>query len=745
MTVPPEERPRAATLVPVGVTRDSLVRLADGTGVALRPGSARLVHGSRRETLTSLPARALLGALDPDGAPRPLHAVLADALADHASTSPGGATRTIPAAGWMAALASLVARGTVLVDPPGAGLVAPHPLRGFLGAPTTSLAAGPMPVEVDVVGATRGATGAAVRAALAACGFAAEIGAATSTAPPAARVVLTADLTSGAARAAYDSALAAGVPVLPVGLGQRTVLLAPVLGPQGTCPACLVRSLAPGAEHDPPDDVPLGWSPAVEAVAGGLVAGCLAQHLSGRPAPAWELVALDVADASTRRHRLIRFTTCGRCGRPPAPRRTATAPTPVRAADGYRSTGAAEFVARVDALVDPLTGVVTEVSDAEQVAGGWVVRARHRVRTGAGWTTMPALGRGPDPLAARASALGEAVERYSVSWHGDEVHRTATLASLGHDGLDPAEWLLFAPGQVSESGPVPRRLDPDEVVDLLPLTSITSGRTRWAPASTLLFGHPGPHDVGTPDSNGCAAAATWSEAVLHGLLELVERDAASLWWYPRAHRPAVDPQVLDARTRAATDARLQAVGRRWWLLDLTHDLGVPVVAAVSARTAPEGSGEGEAVVLGLGAHLDVARAARRALGELDQMLALGPDTDPDAHPPVAREFWATARTSTHSYLHPDPDAVRCPARVAPSGDAATDVRALVDVLAAHRVEVLVHDASRPETGVPVARVLAPGLRHLDRRLAPGRLHDVPARLGWVEPGPRELNPVWLFV
>jgi len=59
--------------------------------------------------------------------------------------------------------------------------------------------------------------------------------------------------------------------------------------------------------------------------------------------------------------------------------------------------------------------------------------------------------------------------------------------------------------------------------------------------------------------------------------------------------------------------------------------------------------------------------------------------------------------------------------------------------------VLAHDSTRPEVGVPVARVLAPGLRHLDRRLGPGRLHDVPARLGWVPPGPRELNPVWLFV
>jgi len=41
-------------------------------------------------------------------------------------------------------------------------------------------------------------------------------------------------------------------------------------------------------------------------------------------------------------------------------------------------------------------------------------------------------------------------------------------------------------------------------------------------------------------SNGCAAGNTREEAILQGFLELVERDAAAIWWYGEIRRPAID-------------------------------------------------------------------------------------------------------------------------------------------------------------------------------------------------------------
>jgi oxazoline/thiazoline synthase len=49
--------------------------------------------------------------------------------------------------------------------------------------------------------------------------------------------------------------------------------------------------------------------------------------------------------------------------------------------------------------------------------------------------------------------------------------------------------------------------------------------------------------------------------------------------------------------------------------------------------------------------------------------------------------------------------------------------------------------------LPVAKVIVPGLRHFWARFAPGRLYDVPVRLGWISRplAEEELNPVPMFL
>ena len=46
------------------------------------------------------------------------------------------------------------------------------------------------------------------------------------------------------------------------------------------------------------------------------------------------------------------------------------------------------------------------------------------------------------------------------------------------------------------------------------------------------------------------------------------------------------------------------------------------------------------------------------------------------------------------------------------------------------MEFLVLDQTRPDIGMPVVRVIVPGLRHFRERFAPGRLFDVPVEMGW---------------
>jgi len=57
------------------------------------------------------------------------------------------------------------------------------------------------------------------------------------------------------------------------------------------------------------------------------------------------------------------------------------------------------------------------------------------------------------------------------------------------------------------------------------------------------------------------------------------------------------------------------------------------------------------------------------------------------------------------------------------------------------------DQTRPDVELAVARVIVPGMRHMWARFAPGRLFDVPVRLGRLArpTAYADLNPLPVFL
>src|SRR5262249_37421026 len=117
-------------------------------------------------------------------------------------------------------------------------------------------------------------------------------------------------------------------------------------------------------------------------------------------------------------------------------------------------------------------------------------------------------------------------------------------------------------------------------------------------------------------------------------LELVERDAYAIWWYNRLRRPEIDlDKVGDSYVRDLRD-QFAAMGRHLWVLDVTSDLGIPVVIAVSHWKEDAQ----EHVDFAAGAHFDLRIAVLRALTELNQFMAITrikgrpPDDGPDPLP-----------------------------------------------------------------------------------------------------------------
>ena len=147
---------------------------------------------------------------------------------------------------------------------------------------------------------------------------------------------------------------------------------------------------------------------------------------------------------------------------------------------------------------------------------------------------------------------------------------------------------------------------------------------------------------------------TLEEATLQGFMELVERDAVAIWWYNRIPRPAVDLDSFELPYVHQLREFYAGINREFWVLDVTHDLGIPTLAAVCRRT----DREVEDIVLGFGAHFDPNIALLRALTEVNQFMPsvtmhtsdggtryLFPDQG-------AIDWWKTATIANQPYLSP---------------------------------------------------------------------------------------------
>jgi ribosomal protein S12 methylthiotransferase accessory factor len=236
-----------------------------------------------------------------------------------------------------------------------------------------------------------------------------------------------------------------------------------------------------------------------------------------------------------------------------------------------------------------------------------------------------------------------------------------------------------------------------------------------------------------PLSTGSAAGRSWDAAALHGLLELIERDAASLWWQgghrggaiPPQHEAQIEARALLARLRHPVSAR------RSWLLDITTDIGVPCVAAVSCL--PDGFG----FALGLAARPTLRAAARSAVLEMCQLEL--------AHAVVeakCREHGEAAlneRDRTHRRRATLLNADRClllqpaPERTGHLAIDTTDpkgaLRPIVERLGQFGIESFGLNLTRTGFGVPAARVIAPGLQPIPSEIVTPRLADMIARTG----------------
>lgn len=582
----------------------------------------------------------------------------------------------------------------------------------------------------------------------------------------------------------------AGTPWMLVKPTGTETWIGPVFRPgESACWECMAQRIRGNRQVERylgGKDGSVRWLPAHAPVAAAAVqlAGALAalelQRLLAAGATSLDgaLVTLDLATLSTERHAVVRQPQCPVCGDPAvgvADLEVRLEPRPkVFTSDGgHRTCTPEETAARLAKHVSRITGAISSLTKQTRNDNGlevsyaaghnfalmqdsmYFLRKNLRGRSG---------GKGRTDAQARAGAICEAIERFDGVFRGDERRIRASYAELGDRALHPERLLCFSEAQYAKRDAwnavqatnfhtVPERLDPELVIDWSPVWSLARERSLYVPTAYCYFGHPDirEHFFTACDANGHAAGNTVEEAILQGTMELVERDAASIWWHNRVRRPAFDLDSLDEPYVAALRKHYAGLGRDLWALDLTTDLGIPVVVALSRRV----DGPTQDVVFGFGAHVDPRMAALRALSETNQFLPAVSDVRADGSTHYwmddrdSVDWWTTATLDSEPYLVPD--AALPASRLEDfdpiaSDDIAEDVRRTVARLDGAGLELFVLDQTRPDIELSVVKMLAPGLRHFWRRLGPGRLYDVPVQLGWLDrPTPEaDLNPISIF-
>jgi thiazole/oxazole-forming peptide maturase SagD family component len=244
-------------------------------------------------------------------------------------------------------------------------------------------------------------------------------------------------------------------------------------------------------------------------------------------------------------------------------------------------------------------------------------------------------------------------------------------------------------------------------------TNLFSGERVAVPAQRVFLdfaratNEPLFHDA---DSTGCAAGQSIEAAIHAALLECVERDAMSIWWYGRQSRPHLAPEILDL-----TQPRLT-----WWLesrkletrlIDITSNLGVPVVAAVS------NDANGQTVAIGTAAKPLLQDAALAAVTEmlqtehaLAQALSAGDDE--------ALEWCNRATVNKQQQFFPD-SATGFPQQ------AENDMKSIVDRMATFGLHALAVELTLEGDPLHTVRVITPGLCAMQHQIIVERirLHD----------------------
>ncbi|MEP6978546.1 MAG: YcaO-like family protein [Thermoleophilia bacterium] len=415
-----------------------------------------------------------------------------------------------------------------------------------------------------------------------------------------------------------------------------------------------------------------------------------------------------------------------------------------------------ESLGRLRTLVSPYCGLVRGYSDLSCAPDdARLVRVGCRLadlEPLLGFTTdFRAGGSAPGRDEALAAALGEVAERYSASWLPEGLP-LATARELGESAVDPARFALFHPRQHAQPGFPFEPFTADTRIRWTQGAALPSNEPAYLPAQLVYLQWRSPEDtgekpIGYSTSSGTACGATFAEAVLNGLLELVERDAFMLAWYGRLSLPRLDWSSEPLLT-TFDERYFRATSLRYTAIDLSCFHEIPTVVGV-VRGNP---GDGAPLAVGAAAAPTVAEAWKGALGEAFAVRAWARAMSHEGRTRAFAAdfsdldgfddhilFYANDQNARHADFLDASTEERAVGDIAPleGSDVTEQITGLCVRLAARDATAYAVDVTAPDiaaAGLRVAKVVVPELQPLDvaydgRFLGGRRLFEAASELG----------------
>jgi len=581
--------------------------------------------------------------------------------------------------------------------------------------------------------------------------------------------------------------------VLPVRLYTGTVIVGPLFRAGGRpCVICLQRrfvSVRPLEERDAIDQgldayvagVDPRLSPfALEAIR-GLVEALADPAGARRTGSVADVHELRLADLTVTRHELVADSECPECSAPRPDTAEAAVvrlePRPKPAPTEYRLRSVEELALPVAGFAGPVCGAVTgSLLPAYQCTATAPVSGFFRVRSRYDYHEMWWSGQAQSLWHSERYGLLEGLERYAGQFpRARSADVFGSYDDFAPDALDPRACGEYAPEFYACHAEYYAPFDPTTPMHWTWGHSLRDDRPVLVPEQLVFYLDRRPYPKFVQEcSNGCASGSCVEEAVLHAMLELLERDAFLLSWYGAARLPEIDlTSCRDPRVRFVRD-RIARLGYRMRLFDMRADLPVPAVMAVAERR----DGRPGTLCFGAGAGFDPEEAVRSAMSETASYVP-GFDERVIARQPqltaMVDDYDLVHELAHHSGLYGLPEMAQHAGFLfdgprprsmeelyagwldeRPAGlDLSDDVRFLTERFAALGGDVIVVDQTCPEQetiGIRTVSVIAPGLIPIDfgwqrqRVLHHPRLHDFLAgRLATVWPpgsgyGPTGFHP-----